>query len=256
MKKVTILLLGCIALMMTSCYSHRNIGYLQEPTKSNKIPVYDSAAYEPYRIRVNDEIIYRLVTMDETYSKMLGANNAAVNGQYANSYRVHSDGTIDIPFLKPVKVQGLTEIEAQDTLKAAFREIIADADVKLALYNKYFSVIGDAHAGQYHIYKEKLNIFQALAMTGDVMNSGDRRHIRIVRPRDGGQEPEVLEFDMRSNTIIDSKYYYIYPNDVIYVARTKDSFYKVPNYAGFIGLITSSVALLTTVLNYVAYMYK
>ena len=77
MKKVTILLLGCIALMMTSCYSHRNIGYLQEPTKSNKIPVYDSAAYEPYRIRVNDEIIYRLVTMDETYSKMLGANNAA-----------------------------------------------------------------------------------------------------------------------------------------------------------------------------------
>ena len=61
MKKVTILLLGCIALMMTSCYSHRNIGYLQEPTKSNKIPVYDSAAYEPYRIRVNDEV-YTAIT--------------------------------------------------------------------------------------------------------------------------------------------------------------------------------------------------
>ena len=248
--------MACVALMMTSCYSHRKIGYLQEPTKANKIPVYDSAAYEPYRIRVNDEIIYRLVTMDQTYSKMLDANNTAASGQYANSYRVYSDGTIDIPFLKPVKIQGLTEVEAQDTLKAAFREIIPDADVKLALYNKYFSVIGDAHAGQYHIYKEKLNIFQALAMTGDVMNSGDRRHIRIVRPRDGGQEPEVLEFDMRSNTIIDSKYYYVYPNDVIYVARTKDSFYKVPNYASFISLITSSVALLTTVLNYVAYMYK
>ena len=248
--------MACVALMMTSCYSHRKIGYLQEPTKANKIPVYDSAAYEPYRIRVNDEIIYRLVTMDQTYSKMLDANNTAASGQYANSYRVYSDGTIDIPFLKPVKIQGLTEVEAQDTLKAAFREIIPDADVKLALYNKYFSVIGDAHAGQYHIYKEKLNIFQALAMTGDVMNSGDRRHIRIVRPRDGGQEPEVLEFDMRSNTIIDSKYYYVYPNDVIYVARTKDSFYKVPSYAGFISLITSSVALLTTVLNYVAYMYK
>ena len=101
-----------------------------------------------------------------------------------------------------------------------------------------------------------MNIFQALAMTGDVMNSGDRRHIRIIRPRDGGQEPEILEFDMRTNSIIDSKYYYVYPNDVIYVARTKDSFYKVPNYSGFIGLITSSVALLTTVLNYVAYMYK
>ena len=88
------------------------------------------------------------------------------------------------------------------------------------------------------------------------MNSGDRRHIRIVRPRDGAEEPEILEFDIRTNTIIDSKYYYIYPNDVIYVARTKDSFYKVPTYTGFLGLITSSVALLTTVLNYVANMSK
>lgn len=235
---------------MTGCYSHRAIGYLQEPTKSNKLPVYDSVPYQPYRIRVNDEIIYRLITMDETISKSLG-NNTSNTGQYANSYRVFADGTVDLPFLKPIKVQGLTETEAQDTLRAAFKEIIPDADVKVALYNKFFSVVGDANAGRYFIYKEKMNIFQALAMTGDVMNSGDRRHIRIIRPRDGGQEPEILEFDMRTNSIIDSKYYYVYPNDVIYVARTKDSFFKVPTYTGFLGLITSSVALLTTVLNQV-----
>lgn len=255
MRKIYILLLGLVAVMLSSCYSHRVIGYLQEPTKCNKLPVYDSVPYEPYRIRVNDEIIYRLITMDATYTKMLGTNNN-VSTQYANSYRVHSDGTIDIPFLRPLKIQGLTEVEAQDTLRAAFREIIPDADVKLVLYNKYFSVIGDAHSSQYYIYKEKLNIFQALALTGDVLNSGDRRHIRIIRPKDNGQEPEILEFDMRTNSIIDSKYYYVYPNDVIYVARAKNSFYTVQNYSAFTGLITSSVALLTTVLNYVAYIYK
>jgi len=255
MKTVRVIIFGMLAVLLTSCYSHRVIGYLQEPTKQNKLPEYDSVPYEPYKIRVNDEIIYRLITMDETVSKMFGANNN-VSTQYANSYRVYSDGTVDLPFLKPLHLAGLTEQQAQDTLRAAFREIIPDADVKLALYNKYFSVIGDAHASQYYIYKEKMNIFQALAMTGDVMNSGDRRHIRIIRPRDGGQEPEILEFDMRTNSIIDSKYYYIYPNDVIYVARTKNSFYTVPNYSGFIGLITSSVALLTTVLNYVANVYK
>lgn len=255
MRRLTIVLLGLVAVLMSSCYSHRAIGYLQEPTKMNKLPVYDSVAYEPYRIRVNDEIIYRLITLDEKMMSMFGANNNT-NGQYANSYRIYADGTVDIPFLPPVKLVGLTEAQAQDTLRAAFREIIPDADIKLALYNKYFSVIGDARAGQFFIYKEKMNIFQALALTGDVMNSGDRRHIRIIRPRDGGQEPEVLEFDMRTNTIIDSKYYYIYPNDVIYVARTKDSFYKVPSYTGFLGLVTSSVALLTSVLNYLAYLYK
>lgn len=255
MRKIQYILFSLVALMLTSCYSHRAIGYLQEPTKQNKLPQYDSVPYEPYKIRVNDEIIYRLITLDATISKSL-ATNTSNAGQYANSYRVYSDGTVDIPFLKPIHVAGLTQKEAEDTLRNAFREIIPDADVKMALYNKYFSVIGDANAGRYYIYKEKMNIFQALAMTGDIMNSGDRRHIRIIRPKDGGQEPEILEFDIRTNSIIDSKYYYVYPNDVIYVARTKDSFYKVPTYTGFLGLITSSVALLTTVLNYAAYLYK
>ncbi|MBQ5630891.1 MAG: polysaccharide biosynthesis/export family protein [Ruminococcus sp.] len=49
----------------------------------------------------------------------MAANNS-VSSQYANSYRVYSDGTIDVPFLKPIRVAGLTEQEAQDTLRAAF----------------------------------------------------------------------------------------------------------------------------------------
>lgn len=258
MKKIQyICLLVLTSVLMTSCYSHREIGYLQQPSKGNKLPVYDSVPYEHYRIHVNDEIIFRLITMDETISKAFSAgNNNTMGSQYAFSYRVHADGTVDLPYLEPLYILGLTVREAQDTLRAAFREIIPDADVKLALYNKYFSVVGDARSGRYYIYKDRMNIFQALAMTGDVMNSGDRRHIRIIRPKGDGEEPEVLEFDMRTNTIIDSKYYYVYPNDVIYVARTKDSFVKVPTYTGFLGLITSSVALLTTVLNYVAYLYK
>ena len=174
MKKLSILILALVAMTLSGCYSHRVIGYLQEPTKCNKLPVYDSVPYEPYKLRVNDEIIYRLITMDETMSKMLGANTMSYSSQYANSYRIHQDGTVDMPFLKPIKIAGLTEAQAQDTLKAAFKEIIPDADVKVAMYNKYFSVIGDANAGQFYVYKEKMNIFQALAMTGDVMNSGRR----------------------------------------------------------------------------------
>jgi polysaccharide export outer membrane protein len=82
------------------------------------------------------------------------------------------------------------------------------------------------------------------------MNSGDRRHVRIIRPRGQG-EPEILEFDIRTNTIIDSKYYYVYPNDLIYVSRDAGSFYKQASYSGFLALITSSLSLLITVLNYI-----
>ena len=247
MRKIFIHVLLTVVLgMLSGCYGYRQVGLLQE---RQDLPQYDSATYEPYRLQVNDEIIYRVVTMDETIAKTLSANNNG-SGQYANSYRIYSDGTVDIPFLAPVKLEGLTELEAQDTLKVAFREIIPDADVKLALYNKKFTVLGDANSGTYTIYKERMTIFQALAMTGDLMNSGDRRHVRIIRPR-GNEEPEVLEFDIRTNSIIDSKYYYVYPNDLIYVSRDSGSFYKQSSYSGFLALITSSVSLLITVLNYI-----
>lgn len=235
-----------LSAILTGCYGYRQVGLLQD---RNDLPQYDSATYVPYRLQVNDEIIYRVVTMDETIAKTLSANSVG-SGQYANSYRIYSDGTVDIPFLSPIKLVGLTELEAQDTLRKAFRDIIPDADVKLAMYNKTFTVLGDANSGTYNIYKEHMTIFQALAMTGDLMNSGDRRHVRIIRPH-GNEEPEVLEFDIRTNSIIDSKYYYVYPNDLIYVSRDKGSFYKQPSYSGFLGLITSSVSLLITVLNYI-----
>lgn len=247
MRKICLhMLMLALLSTLTGCYGYRQVGLLQE---RDGLPTYDSAAYEPYRLQVNDEIIYRVVTMDQTIAKTLSANTNNV-GQYANSYRIYSDGTVDIPFLAPVKLAGLTELEAQDALRSAFREIIPDADVKLAMYNKRFTVMGDANSGMYNIYKERMTIFQALAMSGDLLNSGDRRHVRIIRPKGNG-EPEVLEFDIRTNTIIDSKYYYVYPNDLIYVSRDKGSFYKQSSYSGFLALITSSVSLLITVLNYI-----
>jgi polysaccharide export outer membrane protein len=247
MRKIfTHILIVSILSMLTSCYGYRQVGLLQE---RNDLPQYDSATYEPYRLQVNDEIIYRVITMDETLAKTLSSNENT-NSQYANSYRIYSDGTVDIPFLAPIKLAGLTELEAQDTLRKAFREIIPDADVKLAMYNKRFTVMGDARSGVYNIYKERMTIFQALAMSGDLMNSGDRRHVRIIRPRGNG-EPMVMEFDIRPNSIINSEYYYVYPNDLIYVSRDSGSFYKQSSYSSFLALITSSVSLLITVLNYI-----
>lgn len=247
LSRLRIGLTAVLSVLLTGCYSYRQVGLLQE---RDDLPQYDSAAYEPYRLQVNDEIIYRIITMDETISKTLSGGSAGANMQYANSYRIYSDGTVDIPFLPPIRMEGLTEQEAQDTLRKAMREIIPDADVKLALYNKRFTVLGDVNSGTYNIYKERMTIFQALAMSGDLMNSGDRRHVRIIRPH-GNAEPEVLEFDIRTNSIIDSKYYYVYPNDLIYVSRDKGSFYKQASYSSFLALITSSVSLLVTVLNYI-----
>lgn len=247
-KNIFYITLLAIVLTLAGCYPHREVNLLQE---GKKIPVYDSVPYQPYRLQVNDEIIYRVFTMDETITKTLLSNNQnSYNSSYANSYRIYADGTVDLPFMNPIHLEGLTELEAQDTLKKYFRELIPDADLKVALYNKHFTVLGDASSGIRFIYKDRMTIFQALAMTGHLRTSGDRRHVRIIRPH-GNEAPEVLEFDIRSKSIIDSKYYYIYPNDMIYVSREPSSFFKQETYGSFIAIIMSSVSLLITVLNYI-----
>lgn len=246
--RLTILSVFGLCLLLSGCYHHRAIGFMQD---RKDLPHYEQEPYQNYRIAVNDEIVYRLITMDETISKAISASTSNnMNTSYGGkSYRVYSDSTIDIPFLPPVKIGGLTIKEAQDTLQAAFKELIPDAEIKLTLRNKSFYVIGDIGTGTYYIDKDRLTIFQALAMTGDVQQVGDRRHVRIIRSH-GNEKPEILEFDLRTNTIIKSKYYYVYPNDVIYVSRDPGSFYKVANYSAFTSLITSSVSLLITILTY------
>ncbi len=247
MRNTFLHILPCllVAVVLTSCYSHRAVGLLQD---RKDLPQYEKVAYEPYRLRINDEIIYRLITMDETIAPVITAGQSS-NATNANSYRIYSDGTIDLPFLQPIHIAGLTIAEAEKAVENKFKEIIPDAEIKLTLYNKTFTIIGDINSGTYQIYKDKLSIYQALAMSGDLMNQGDRKHVRIIRPREGS-EPEILEFDIRTNTLVDSKYYYVYPNDIIYVARSKGSFYKVASYSGFLALITSSLSLLVSVLNY------
>lgn len=245
-KAVYIWFMLVVAVVLTGCYPHRAVGLLQD---RKDLPHYEKAEYEPYRIQINDEIIYRLITMDETISKVIQAGETQ-STNVSHTYRVYSDGTIDIPFFEPIHVSGLTIPEAEALVQERFREIIPDADIKLTLYNKTFTVIGDANSGTFPIYKEKLSIYQALSMTGDIALGADHKHVRIIRPHENA-EPEILEFDIRTNTVIDSKYYYIYPNDVIYVARSKGSFYKVASYSGFLALITSSISLLVSVINFI-----
>ncbi|HQG68295.1 MAG TPA: polysaccharide biosynthesis/export family protein [Paludibacteraceae bacterium] len=234
-----------VVLSFSSCYNYKSIGLLQE---NKSLPVYAKEDYSDYKICVNDEIIFRLITTDETISKLISSNQSGNSSQMI-SYRVYPDGTVDIPFLNRVQVKGLTTNEAENLLKKEFREIIPDAEVKLSIANKSFTVIGEAGTGVFPVYKDKLTIYQALAMSGDLKLSGDFRHVKILRAEEG--KTEILEFDIRPASVIESKYYYVYPNDIIYVQRASSSFFKVNNYSSFLGLISSSLTLLFSVLYYI-----
>jgi len=226
---------------LTSCYTYRSVGLIQENNSS--LPEYEQADYQDYRIRINDEIIYRLITTDASFTALI-PNATSASTQNSYSYRVMEDGTIDLPFVKAISVEGMTIKEATAEVERRFKELVSDATVKLTI-NRTFAVIGELSSGVYPIYKEKMTIYQALALTGDITNTGDRKHVKILREIDGGTQ--VLEFDIRPTSVIKSEYYYIYPNDIIYVQRSQSSFFKTASFSGFLGIINSTITLFTTV---------
>jgi len=229
-RKTQIFVLFLTLISLSSCYNYKNLRLLQENNKS--LPTYNTTDYVDYRIQVNDEIVYRLITSDETISKIISSQGS----------------TIDLPFISHIPVAGLKINEAGKVIENRFKELIPDAVVKVTLANKTFTIFGDAGSGIFPIYKEKLTIFQALSMSGDFNETSDRKHVRIIRDTDKGTQ--ILDFDIRPKSIIDSKYYYIYPNDIIYVQRQFSSFYKVSSYSALLGVITFSLSLLFSVLNY------
>ena len=242
-NKTHIFVFFLILISLSSCYNYKNLRLLQDKNKS--LPDYAKSDYIDYRIQVNDEITYRLITADETISKLIASS---ASNQNQMSYRVFPDSTIDLPFVSHIQVAGLTLNEASKVIEKRFKDLIPDAVIKLSLSNKTFTIFGDAGSGIFPIYKEKLTIFQALSMSGDFNETSDRKHIRIIRNTDKGTQ--ILDFDIRPKSIIDSKYYYIYPNDIIYIQREFSSFYKVNSYSALLGVITFSLSLLFSVLNY------
>lgn len=246
MKSIKLYIIFAVAVLLSSCYNYKTIGLLQE--KNASLPVYQKEAYEDYRLQINDEIIYRLLTSDETISKLISSGTSSMSSQNMISYRIYPDGTVDLPFLKKIPVAGLTLNEASRVVEEKFKEIIPDAAVKLSIANKTFTIIGEAGTGVYPIIREKMTIYQALSLSGNLNNAGDFKNVRIIRETEKGTE--VLQFDIRPVSLIESQYYYIYPNDILYVQRAKSSFYKVNNWSSFMGLISTSLSLLFTVLYY------
>lgn len=240
--KVRFLFSFLIITLLSSCYTQKDKTFLQE---SRSLPQYETVDYSDYRIAVNDELLFRVTSTDEDFINIINAGSSSGSQRNSITYRVYPDGTIDIPFIDSVYVVGKTLFEASQIIQKRFVQIVPDADVKLTLSNKHYTVVGDAGTGVFPVYKEKMSIYQALAQSGEIALTGDRKHVKIIREREG--TPEILEFDIRPNSVINSKYYYIYPNDIIYVQRDASSFYKVNNYGSLLGLISSSISFFTTV---------
>ncbi len=239
--------------LLGSCVTTNKSTYLQDLEDSG-VP---SEIYQPesYRIQPNDNLFIRVTTPDPRFSEMFntlptttGSMSSTEQSVDLLSYSVHTDGTVDIPYLGSVYVAGKTVTEAEKVLQAALADYISDAGITVKLVNNYVSILGEVtRPGLYPIYKEHLNIFQALSMAGDVGEFSNRSNIKIVRSTSDGSV--IREFNLTDRNIVDSAFYYVMPNDVIYVSPMKGKFFGFTQFPYMV--LLSSVTTFILVLNYI-----
>ncbi len=255
MTKRYILYLFVAVLSFSSCVTTRKVNYIQEPDRS--IPAYnDTLSYQDYRLQVGDRLYVHVYSIDE---KIAGLFNGGVTNmrQYVRSgasnsnvdlytYLVDVHGNIQFPTLGNVAVEGKTTREVKHLIEDGLSGLILpkgtmpNLSVEVQIVQRYFSVIGAQASGRFAIIKEKVTIFEALAMARDIADFGDRSSVKIVREQ--GDSSIIKTFDVRSADIINSEFYYIEPNDVIYIPKIKGQAFGLNSAAATVSVVASTLS--------------
>lgn len=232
----------CATLILFSCVSPKETNLLQQ-----KDPIYATKSFEEYKIQVNDELDCIILTSNtelaNTFNGILTSTEQT--GAYQRSsryYVVHENGRIHIPYLSEIYILGMTLNDAEDVIQRKMRASFPDAQVRLRLRNNIFYVVSNGKNGTYNISKDNMTIYQAIALSGNVDQDIDLSKVKIVRHENG--KDIVKTFNLKTESVVESEFYYIKPNDVIYYSTSKGSFFKANSFMSFVSTILTPVLFL------------
>lgn len=230
--------------IFTSCITSKKVNYLQHA--SNRIPTYkDTVKYQETKLAIGDKIFIRVLSTDKKMNLLInGSTETTATGSENTdlyAYIIDDEGFITLPSIGKVSVIGKTIREAKKTLEEAFVPYFKDKfSLDIKMMDRYFSVIGGGTSGKFAITRDKINVFQALAMAGDINTYGDRSKIKIIRQIN--DSAQVITFDVRSKDILHSEFFYIQDNDVIYIQDVKEQFFSVTTFSSALSTIFSSIS--------------
>jgi len=234
---VQLILFIVLILQLTSCITTHQINYLQ-PTK-NFIPAYkDTFSYKDYRLKEGDRLFVQVYSLDEKTNVLFNGSGSSssqmMSGSGSNenldlyTYPVLPNGCIEFPIIGEVTVKGKTIRETKVILENAIKPVLKINSVDVRMIGRSFSIIGSGKSGRFSFPREKVNIYQALALAGDFGVYADRSRIRILRVTEKGNL--IKTFDARSIDIINSEFYYLEPDDVIFLQPMKEQFFGVSTF--------------------------
>ena len=231
MKKIFSLTIMSLAILaITSCQSTKNIAYIQN---SDSISYDQSPLLYHAKIIPNDQPTISLNTVNpeaslpfnlllqNTYTQ---SRNMSSGGGTLMPYLVDNDGYINFPVVGRLKVSGLTKSECENLILDKIRPYMAETEnpvvtVRMSSYS--VSVLGEVNRpGSFQVGREKISILEALAQAGDLTIYGVRNKVKLIR-EDATGKKEIHTMDLTDANIVNSPYYYLQQNDIVYVEPNK-----------------------------------
>ena len=213
--------------VLASCTAYKSVPYLQnvDQVELEKKPLYDAKIIpkDLLTITVNTTDPEAAAPFNLTVQTVLNAQSKSTYSQPAlMMYLVDNEGMIDFPVLGRLKVGDLTKTQAEELIRQGLKPYLKEVPiVNVRMANYKISVLGEvAHPGTFSISNEKVNIFEALALAGDMTVWGVREDVKLIR-EDSNGERQVISLNMNDAEVINSDYYYLQQNDVVYVTPNK-----------------------------------
>lgn len=174
----------------------------------------------------------------------------AVGQQSTQLYLVDANGFIDFPILGKLKISGLTRSEVLKILQDKVAVFIKNPIINLRIMNFKYSVQGEVTSpGTYNVASERITLIEALSKAGDLTIYGKRNSILIIREIDGVKSYNRV--DITKAGFINSPFYYLAQNDVVYVEPNKSRINAAavgPNTGVIISVSSLLITLITLII--------
>lgn len=245
-----------VILMMVGCGSSKQVAYWQN---IDSISLAASKGLFDAKIMPKDELTILVQTTDPLTSEPfnLRSTGQTSSKNQITGYLVDNDGMINFPIVGKIHVAGLTKTECEDLIKSKIQPYLARTEnplVSVRTSSYRITVIGEVNRpGVIPVATEKISLIEALAEAGDMTIYGKRDNVLLVREDKSGEKHKV-RLNMNDANIINSPYYYLQQNDIVYVephkVKARNTFFgsNTSIFYSVIGITTSLVSLLITIL--------
>ncbi|MDE5751564.1 MAG: polysaccharide biosynthesis/export family protein [Duncaniella sp.] len=251
-KTTAAIIIGLAGAIATSCGPAQDIVYMQDLPADAKLKIQTDGEL---RLCPGDRLYIEIHSRDKELAEMFNLSRTA-NGATGvtlkdAAYTVDKAGNIDMPILGQIRVDGLTRLEVAQLVKYRLLSgnLLRDPIVTVSCPDMAFYVIGESGVGRHAFPDDKLNILEALSISGDLAISGKRTNVLVLRTEDDKQVPYRVDLT-NTDAVYASPVFYIRQNDMIYVepnqVKANTSTANGSNYMT-LGFWTSLLSLGTTI---------